>query len=300
MNRELCDELLADERLPSPNAVALEVMRLADDPDTDGAELAAVVARDPAIASRLLRIANAGATGNRGAVSSVQQAVRMLGFGAVARIAIVVSVLEQNRTGRAEFDYERYWHESLAAAVGARTLAYYLKMSPADAAFTCGLLCRIGRLALVTLRPAMYRGVCRAVAEGEHADLAAAEAAVFGIDAEALSAFMMREWGMPHYDRVLGRLRGGESAAAVPAKTLVGICRVARRIAKVLLEWNVKRDQLTAVMGDLSALGLPPDSFSGLFAIIAESFCEEGRILDVTVPGLHSLEELCACAIGPA
>src|SRR5688572_12580627 len=46
------------ERLPTPPAVALELLALAQRDDVDVDQIAAVIARDPAIVSKILRVAN--------------------------------------------------------------------------------------------------------------------------------------------------------------------------------------------------------------------------------------------------
>ncbi len=151
------DEIMASDRLPSPDAVARELMTLTQQPEVALADVTRVIAGDPALCSRIMRAVNASALGIRHQVASVEQAVAMLGMRAVARIAVEVSVLNQNREGLAEFDYGEFWAESLARGVVARVLAAHTRRLPPDEAFTHGLLSGIGRLALVSVFPQMYR-----------------------------------------------------------------------------------------------------------------------------------------------
>lgn len=74
------EKIKATDRLPSPTGVALELLRLADAEDTTAATITPVVESDPAIASRLIGMANSSVSGQSRKFVSVQQAVKYLGL----------------------------------------------------------------------------------------------------------------------------------------------------------------------------------------------------------------------------
>ena len=66
--------------LPSPTGTALEILRLTQDEKTTLPSLAAVIEKDPAIASRLLRFVNSPFVGMPTRIGSISQTVMLLGL----------------------------------------------------------------------------------------------------------------------------------------------------------------------------------------------------------------------------
>lgn len=290
------DEIMASDKLPSPNAIARELTMLTQQPDVPLADVTRVIASDPALCGRIMRAVNASALGIRRHVASVDQAVTMLGMRAVARIAVEVSLLTQNRGGLAEFDYGEFWAESLARAVVARVLAAHTKRIPPDEAFTYGLLSGIGRLALVSVFPEMYRQMLLTLGVASRAELAEAERAVFEVDAEMLSALMMRDWGMPAYHAAL--TGGGDRSAAARGRDqdLLQACRAGAKVAWILIRSGADRTELASAMQALAALGIDAEVASYLFPDILATYREAGINLQIRTPAVPSLGEIYARA----
>lgn len=291
------EEIMADDRLPSPGPVASELLALTRQPEAAVEDIARLIAMDPAICSRVMRAVNAPAAGLRRQIASVDQAVTILGLRSVARLAIEVSVLERSRSGLAEFDYGTFWSESLARAVAARILAQHTKHAHADEAFTYGLLARIGRLALVSVYPQAYRDLLLTLGRVDPTELAEAEAAVFETDAEALSALMMRAWGMPAYHDAMSAAGAGDTAAMRREAALLRICRAASLAAQVLVHTNVRRDQIAAAIQAMAAIGIGAEAVSNLFPDIIATLHETGAQLQIQTHTVASLAEAYAHAI---
>lgn len=92
--------------LPSPTGVALEILRLASDENATLEAMTAVVESDPALAARMLRVANSPFAGVARRIASVSVAVRLLGMRTVKNLALGLSLVANNRSGRCTaFDY---------------------------------------------------------------------------------------------------------------------------------------------------------------------------------------------------
>ena len=87
------ESLKASQKLPSPAGVALEILRLTHDADSTIDEIASVVESDPAIASRILKLANTSLAGLPRQVASVHRAVSMLGIRTVSYLALGFSLV---------------------------------------------------------------------------------------------------------------------------------------------------------------------------------------------------------------
>ena len=106
--------------LPSPKGVALAILELCRREDTTIAEVAHIAQTDPALASRLIRQANAAAQGAGRPVAAVTDAILRLGMGTVRNLAMGFSLVDQYQNGPCEgFDYQAFWSHSLLMALAA-------------------------------------------------------------------------------------------------------------------------------------------------------------------------------------
>lgn len=195
---EKLQELKSLGDLPSPKGAALAVMRLTRKEDVSISELTRVVQTDPALVGRLIKAANSTQAGAHRPVAAVQDALLLLGVPTVRYLALSFSLLSGHRAGQcANFDYRRFWSYSLACAVATQTLAGQIRAAPPDEAFSVGLLCRIGELALATVYPEDYARLLGQLAVDRTASLTALEQATFAMMHTELSAAMLHDWGLP-------------------------------------------------------------------------------------------------------
>ena len=150
------EQMKINGQLPSPKGVALAIMEICRRDDATTEEVARVVQTDPALAGRLLRLANSAAHPGR-PVASIPEAIMRLGLAAVNQLAMGFSLVEQYPNGQCQaFDYPRFWSHSLLMAVACQELSGYIQAGSPDELFACGLLAHIGCLALATIHPVEY------------------------------------------------------------------------------------------------------------------------------------------------
>lgn len=291
------DTILADADLPSPAAIAVELVRLTRDPDAELEDVARLVAMDPAITARVLKAVNAAKAGLRQRVVAVDQAVTLLGMRSVGRMAIESSVLERSRSGLAEFDYGAFWAESLARAVAAQVLAAWTRQVPPEEAFTYGLLAGIGRLALVSVHPRQYRDLLLTLGRHDTGELAEVERAVFDVDVETLSARMLKAWGLPDYEDALLAAPASDTEVVSRSQLLLRTCRAAGLVARVLVDTGVTRAQIAAAMQAMAALGVDAEVVTHLFPDIVATLHATGDVLLIPTRSANSLAEVYANAI---
>jgi len=196
-NSERLQEIKALGDLPSPKGAALAVMRLTQKPDVSVAELAHAVQTDPALVGRLIKAANALHNKTR-PVAAVQDALILLGISTVRYLALSFSLVSGYRNGKcAKFNYPRFWSHSLACAVAMQALATRTRIASPEEAFSIGLLCRIGELALASVFPQEYAQVIEQRAQGENKPLVAGERDSFATTHTELAAAMLQDWGLP-------------------------------------------------------------------------------------------------------
>jgi diguanylate cyclase (GGDEF)-like protein len=194
--KDLPPVLLARDDLPSLPAVALEVLRIAQDEDATLDELATCLSRDPALAARLLRLANSTLFGGAKNVTTLQRAVVVLGMKTVKLMALSFSLAGSlPRSGRkGSFDFAVYWRRSLVCAIAARSLARLAGVPHGDEAFLCGLFAHFGKLVLTRAMPEEYEPVLVRAHGWPAPEL---EEEHLGFRSADVCAALLRSWDLP-------------------------------------------------------------------------------------------------------
>lgn len=125
--------------------VAQKVMALAQDPESDAPQLAAIIQTDPTMGGHVMRIANSAAYTPSSNLVSIQQAIARLGMVEISNIALSTSINSKmfNAPGY-DTHIAMIWKHALATALWSKEVARMMR-SNVEAAFLCGLLHSIGR-----------------------------------------------------------------------------------------------------------------------------------------------------------
>ncbi len=189
------------ESLPSLPAAAVEVLRLSEDENAGVAEYARAVARDPALAAKLLKLANSSLFSTGREVTTLDTATSLLGLRAVRLMALgfsLVGALPRDG-GAPSFDHDLFWRRSLLAATAGRDLAISCDVSLADEAFLCGLLAHLGQLVMAHAIPATYEPLLARLGRWPSPR---DEREALGFDHHAVAAVLLSSWGLPEAVRL--------------------------------------------------------------------------------------------------
>jgi len=183
--------------LPS---VTLKIMRLADDPNATGDALDQLLAADPALGARVLRVVNSAFYGLPGTVSTTRAAIVRLGFAAIRNIAIAASLTRMFRGGHVSdtFDAKELWQHSVAVAEAARLLAVRTRRGSPDEALLAGLLHDIGMIVAMQTSRSEFERLLRALDDPTPLTFAQAESDHLHTTHEMLGAALSVSWGFPN------------------------------------------------------------------------------------------------------
>lgn len=182
--------------LYSRPTVALEIIRLTNEPQVDPRMLKELLERDPALTGKVLRVVNSSFYGLRCEVGDLSQALTVLGNKPLRLLVLGFSLPDELFTQVAAEELKWYWRTTLTRAVAARQLAMELLNQPGDEAFIAGLMQDIGILALLRELGEPYAKLLGSVIR-RHSNLAALERDSLGFDHVELSAALMRHWNLP-------------------------------------------------------------------------------------------------------
>ncbi|GAG15882.1 unnamed protein product, partial [marine sediment metagenome] len=138
--------------LPSLSPVVQKISAVIADPDVSANDVVDVLKLDPAIASKVLRLANSAYIGMPRTVSSLQNAVVILGQRRIHSLVLAASTLSALKPDNSlPFSYMRFWKHSVTVAIICESIARHLKRyDPIEAGevFCGGILHDIGKLVL--------------------------------------------------------------------------------------------------------------------------------------------------------
>lgn len=174
--------------LPPVPRVALRVLNCLEDDTRNVAELARIVSADTALSARLIRVSNSAYYGFPRRLSTVREAVMVLGFRQLRQIVLGASLIEAWRDAPAcpGFDLRTFWNHSLVVALGCETAARVQGVERPEEAFTAGILHDVGVLAMLAGDPVRLSWALARAAAGS--PLGDAERAAFGFDHAELGA----------------------------------------------------------------------------------------------------------------
>ncbi len=195
MNTKLSRYLNKVGDLPTVPMVAQKVMQLVENPETSVDDLKRVIETDPAIASRILKVANSSLYGFSRSIETLAHAISLLGFRTVRSLVMAASLNQSFRHfGLTE---KLLWEHAIVASTVSGALGEYGGIGiPREEAFTVGLLHDLGKIALSNCSHDEYDDVIRTT-YNDGRSFADVEREVFGFDHAEIGAQVARKWKLP-------------------------------------------------------------------------------------------------------
>ncbi len=117
-------------------------------------DIAEVILLDPVLTSKLLKLANSAVYRLPYQVDSVSKALLVLGKTQVYNLILSIGISSAcSQISTSAIDLDRFWEQSVNAALIARYLASHLALKQADRVYVAGLLHNIGELVVAQVAP---------------------------------------------------------------------------------------------------------------------------------------------------
>jgi HD-like signal output (HDOD) protein len=184
--------------LPTLPAMMATITRLMQDPRTSAEELGRAIASDPALVSKVLKLVNSAFYGFPGRISTITQAIVILGFSTIRNVVLTTSVLKAFSKSNAPggIDVGKFWEHSLLTGAIARALAVEREANFVEETFIAGLLHDMGRIVLSQKLTAEFDKV-QLVKQKAGISQLAAEQSVLKLTHGDIGGWLARKWNLP-------------------------------------------------------------------------------------------------------
>ena len=195
--REILEQISSGYSLPSLSPVAMKLVRLASVENIAIADLSSVIEKDPSLTVRLLRLANSAFFRAGDPVTTISQAITIMGLTRLRIMALSLSLRDTFPFGRiGPLDYEEFWKASLYQALIAKSLAQRLRTCKPDEAFIGGLILEIGLLIFFDLLIKGKKEIQRMHLQPLR-PLLQWQTENFGINHRQVGEAVLKYWGFP-------------------------------------------------------------------------------------------------------
>ncbi len=234
-----------------------------DDQSSHMDDIAELIAQDPALTSKLLRLANSALFRFPSQIHSIAKAVNVIGGEALYNLVIAEtarSVIEH--FGEEPIDVNRFWRQSVLCSLLAKDLARMAKIRGSERFFVLGLLHNLGELIVASQTPELATKCEQAgldLAPWKH------QQEIFEFTYADCSADVLKAWGLPD-TLYLPITRLHDEKFALANKEAAVLLVAARVAFNEVTEANDTCQWLDAKL--LNALDLTPDDIDDLLKMV--------------------------------
>ncbi len=278
---------------PSPPPVAMRVIELAQNPEIDLGTVADAVSGDPAIAAKVMRIANSALYARRRQSSNLRQALIVLGLNATLTLALSFTLVATLRKSPPKgFDFDAYWRRAIVAATWGKLLANELGRRDAEEIFLGCLLQDIGMLAIDKIAPDVYESI--SPFQLDHARVAQHEKTHIETDHRAIGAWLLDDWNMPA-NLVRAVSHSHDLTAAGVDPEYKGFIRAVAMSGELSDLWCGNPDEVSIRRAGQEAhhhLGIVPNRLAEMFEVIREQLPVAESIFEMDLFDADYLQDI--------
>lgn len=189
--KQIRDRVEQIDSIPTIPIVVKKILKTVDSPSASLSEIGEIIAKDQAITAKLLKMVNSPIYGFPGRISSVSQALILLGLNVVKGMLLGISVFEMM-----EKTMVGLWQHSLCTAVAARTLATKKGLKEPEEVTISALLHDIGKVAIKVKFPQEYEQALL-ISEKEKKLIRESEESIFSISHAEVGGWLTERWHFP-------------------------------------------------------------------------------------------------------
>ena len=291
------NHILSSAQLPTLPAMAMQLLELTSREDASIADIVNCITHDIALSAKILKVANSSFYNFRQKITSINQAVVLLGINAVRSLVLNFTFLSLGKqSANNRFNLRTFWERSLAGATAAKMLAAHTHGIDPDNLFTIGLLQNVGQLIFALLAPDRYDSILeRLTVSDRNADETTLEEEMFAISHAALGAEVAKIWGLP--SAILEAIRHHHDPDAYAGgdpheQAIVDIVFLSGLVADILYARDPEGQHRKFHEEAERRLGLDDLARNSLLAVIHSEINQTARFFEVPVNAVRPVSEI--------
>ncbi|NWF98760.1 MAG: HDOD domain-containing protein [Nitrospirae bacterium] len=177
--------------LPTLPGIVLKISKLAEDDKSSVNEIARLISSDHILSAKVLKLVNSPFYGFSGRVSTISNALILLGVNVIRSLALsssIFEIMEKSVVG--------LWEHSFGAAVAANTIAKILQLPDAEEISTAALLHDIGKAIIKIKLEEDYNQLISIIKEKD-ISMIDAEHEFLGTGHPEIGEWIARTWFLP-------------------------------------------------------------------------------------------------------
>jgi putative nucleotidyltransferase with HDIG domain len=195
---ELRAKLEESGNLPSLPTIVQDILDVTEDPRSGVKDVQAVVEKDQTCSVKLLKLSNSAYYGFSREISTIKQAILIIGLEGVKSAAMSLGMADAFIKGAKDSRevLTQLWVHSMAVATASQQLAKDSKLVAESVAYLAGLIHDFGKVILAGHFGERYVQVFER-AKQDRLNIAEVEKVEFGVDHETVAAWVAQAWDLP-------------------------------------------------------------------------------------------------------
>ncbi|PIE89528.1 MAG: hypothetical protein CR997_10545 [Acidobacteria bacterium] len=181
--------------LPSMPELAMKVMRMLEDPNTNAKNLQDTISNDQSMTLQILKIANSALYGLKREVRTLSHAIMILGFNSIRSIVLASAAKNMYFSKTMGLKERLLWEKSIGCAMISRILGSKFSDINKEECFICGLMHNMGQTVLNQKFPAEYDQIIQE-SYMEGIPVEALEKRAFGFSHNELGGAITEKWNL--------------------------------------------------------------------------------------------------------
>lgn len=252
---EIIEKILSQlGELPAAPVILSKALRLTSDVQSNIGDISKSISADQTLTAKVIRLSNSPVYGRIQQISSLSEAIKVLGFNQVKSIIITASTAQMFQSGSHKEIARVLWEHSLATALGSRLIVQKYPGLDKEEAYVCGLLHDIGKLVLLRSVPEVYEGIIAKVKE-TNLPFQKVEGKELGYNHVQVGQMLLSKWQFPA--NLVSQISGHHSTkpnqieAQMSLRRVVAIAdSIAKYIGASFFEAYVAEKESVCFIGD--------------------------------------------------
>lgn len=285
MNAKVAEAIRKSAAVPSIPQVVMRFLEVIQDPNFDYDEVVKVIGADAGTVSEILRLSNSALFGVARKVTSLKQALTLLGPRRTRSLVLGRYLVEAvGDIGGGSIDRSYFWRRSLASAVLAARVADDVCPRLRDEAFLCGLLADVGVSVLAEALPEAYGPITEAYVPHGHDVTEEMERAAIQTTHAEVSAMVLSEWSLPESMCEAVRLSHNDDVIVTNEGThLARVINASDRVGRLLCEIPDVETSADRCIAAMHFVGSSPETLSEILNAVEKDIEELATILKIDV-----------------